>query len=115
MLLDGLIFGVGFPVSGYCPGTCVVGAGDGRRDALFVIAGGLVGAVAFTFAYPAMKSAFITPWNLGAVTLPSVLGLPSLVVAGVVAVMFIGIVIVLPTVRRRDIPPSEALASRPLP
>ena len=96
VLLGGLIFGVGFALSGYCPGTCVVGAGEGRRDALFAIGGGVAGALAFTFVYPAANNALITPWNFGAVTLPAVLGLPSLVVAGVVAVIFIGIVTMLP-------------------
>ena len=31
-LLGGLIFGVGMAASGYCPGTCAAGAGEGRLD-----------------------------------------------------------------------------------
>lgn len=106
VLLGGLIFGVGFAVGGYCPGTCVVGAGEGRRDALFAIAGGVVGALAFTLVYPAAKNALIAPWNFGAVTLPSALGLPRLLVAGLVAAAFIWIVIALPSGRRRGTVPA---------
>ena len=50
-LVGGLIFGVGFAVGGYCPGSCVVGAGEGRKDALFAIGGGIVGALLFTTLY----------------------------------------------------------------
>src|SRR5690606_5280372 len=54
VLAGGLIFGVGFGLGGYCPGTCVVGIGEGRRDAWFALAGGVVGALAFTLAYDAL-------------------------------------------------------------
>ena len=40
--VGGLIFGVGFFLGGYCPGTSVVAAGSGRLDALAFM-GGLVG------------------------------------------------------------------------
>lgn len=104
VLLGGVIFGVGFAISGYCPGTCIVGASEGRRDALFTIAGGLAGAGAFTIVYPAAKEALVTPWNFGAVTLSSALHLPALAVAFVFAALLVAIVVTLPTVVRRDVP-----------
>lgn len=107
VLLGGLIFGVGFAVSGYCPGTCVVGAGEGRRDALFAIAGGIGGALAFTLVYPAARTALMTPWNYGKVTLPSVLGLPGIVVSVAVAALFIAIVVMLPSTRASHVPPAR--------
>lgn len=97
VLLGGLIFGVGFALSGYCPGTCVVAAGEGRRDALSALAGGVAGAGAFTLVYPAAKTALMTSWNYGKVTLPSALGLPALVVAVLVAALFVAIVATLPS------------------
>ena len=33
VLLGGLVFGVGFAARRLCPGTCVVGIGEGRKDA----------------------------------------------------------------------------------
>jgi hypothetical protein len=51
-LLGGLIFGVGMAVSGYCPGTCVAGAGEGKLDYLIPgILGFLAGAAAFGLTY----------------------------------------------------------------
>ncbi|MCX8953594.1 hypothetical protein OU790_09125, partial [Ruegeria sp. NA] len=42
--------------SGYCPGTGVCAAASGRRDALFFIVGGLLGAAAYMATYPAWKA-----------------------------------------------------------
>ena len=49
--LGGVIFGIGWAVSGYCPGTCVVGAAEGKFDAIFTLVGGLVGALIFAFMF----------------------------------------------------------------
>jgi uncharacterized membrane protein YedE/YeeE len=81
VLAGGAIFGVGFALGGYCPGTCGVGAGEGRKDALFAILGGVVGAVLFTLAYPALDRALIKPMNYGQVTLPGLFHLPAIVTA----------------------------------
>src|SRR6478672_13961805 len=40
VVVGGVIFGTGFAVGGYCPGTCVVGMGEGRRDAFVALLGG---------------------------------------------------------------------------
>ncbi len=58
VVVGGLIFGIGFGIAGYCPGTCLVGVGGGRKDAFFFIAGGLVGAILFTLAYGWLKDVF---------------------------------------------------------
>jgi len=49
--VGGLIFGVGFALAGYCPGTCVVGLAEGRRDALVALLGGITGAALFALVY----------------------------------------------------------------
>ena len=72
----GLIFGGGFAIAGYCPGTCVVGAAEGRRDALFALVGGLLGALAYAFAWPWAARALVAPIDLGRPTLYSLTGLP---------------------------------------
>jgi len=48
--------GTGWAASGYCPGTGVCAAASGRKDALFFIAGGLLGAAAYMATYPAWKA-----------------------------------------------------------
>jgi hypothetical protein len=98
--LGGLVFGVGFAVSGYCPGTCVVGAAEGRRDALAALAGGLVGALLFTLAYRTLEPLLVRPLSFGRITLASVLHVPALVVAVAMAAILLTAVTLLPTERR---------------
>ena len=75
ILAGGIVFGIGWAVSGYCPGTCVVGASEGKKDAIFTVAGALLGAFVFSLAYPAIERVLIAPANFGKVTLESVLGI----------------------------------------
>lgn len=79
--VGGLIFGVGWAVSGYCPGTCVVGASEGKFDAIFTIVGGLVGALVFSYAFPFLKETLIEPLNFGKVTLESLIGVSGIYIA----------------------------------
>ena len=54
-LIGGLIFGAGWAVMGYCPGTSVGALGEGRWHAIFAILGMLVGAAIYAEIYPALK------------------------------------------------------------
>jgi uncharacterized membrane protein YedE/YeeE len=97
--LGGLIFGAGFALAGYCPGTCVVGMGEGRRDALIAFLGGVVGALVFTLVYTLIEGSLIKPLNYGKITLADLLHLPSMVAAvGLAAVLLTGVTL-LPTRR----------------
>ena len=81
VLAGGVIFGIGWAVSGYCPGTCVVGASEGKKDAIFTVVGALLGAFVFSLAYPYIESTLIEPANFGKVTLESVLGINGIWIA----------------------------------
>lgn len=96
VLVGGLIFGVGFAVAGYCPGTCVVGAAEGRKDAWFTVGGGVVGALLFTVLYRAIEPVLIRPWNFGKITLADIFGVPTAVVAAALAAVILAVVILLP-------------------
>ena len=78
--IAGLIFGVGFAVAGYCPGTCVVAAGEGKTDAIVTILGGLTGALLYSLAYP-MLGGLIELTNYGEVTVPSAFGIDGIWIA----------------------------------
>lgn len=73
-ILGGLLFGLGWAMLGYCPGTSAGALGEGRWDALWGILGMLVGAALFAEAYPALKATLLTWGDLGKLTLPQVLG-----------------------------------------
>jgi uncharacterized membrane protein YedE/YeeE len=97
VLIGGLIFGVGFAVAGYCPGTCVVGAGEGRKDAMVTILGGLAGALVFTLAFPTLDRLFIQTLNMGSVTLADLAAAPALWIALALSAVLIAVVSFLPT------------------
>jgi uncharacterized protein len=78
--IAGLIFGVGFAVAGYCPGTCLVAAGEGKTDAIVTILGGLTGAALYALLYPVFGG-LIAVTNYGEVTLPSAFGINGLWIA----------------------------------
>jgi uncharacterized protein len=97
--IGGVIFGVGFALAGYCPGTCVVGVSEGRRDALATVLGGVTGGLLFTLVYTLIESSLIKPLNLGKITLADVLHIPAMWVAVAMAAIFLTAVTLLPTVR----------------
>jgi uncharacterized membrane protein YedE/YeeE len=75
-LVGGLIFGVGFIVGGYCPGTGCVGMASGHGDGVAVVLGMLAGVLAFGELYPVLAG-FYTLTPLGPATLSEVLPLPG--------------------------------------
>lgn len=75
VVLGGLIFGIGWGLLGYCPGTSLGALGEGRWDSLWGIAGMLVGAALYAEAYPTMKATVLTWGDYGKITLPQVLGI----------------------------------------
>ncbi|WP_200885684.1 YeeE/YedE thiosulfate transporter family protein [Mycobacterium kyorinense] len=51
VVIGGMLFGVGMAISGYVPGSELMALGEGRRDALYALPGGLLGAAAWTILY----------------------------------------------------------------
>ena len=82
--VGGLIFGVGFFLGGYCPGTAVVAAGSGRLDALPFF-GGLVGGyylwAPLRDAIKGVDPDFFRKLPRDSNTLPAVLGIDSTLLA----------------------------------
>jgi uncharacterized membrane protein YedE/YeeE len=85
-LAGGLIFGVGFVVSGYCPGTAVTGFASGRIDALVTMAGVSAGSFLFAALFPQMEGFYLSS-DMGVVTVPGLLGVSHwAVIIGLVVV-----------------------------
>jgi thiosulfate/3-mercaptopyruvate sulfurtransferase len=53
-IVGGLVFGVGFVLSGWCPGTAAVGMASGRLDALLCLVGAVLGSIVFNEVFPAV-------------------------------------------------------------
>ena len=68
-LVGGMIHGVGMALSGFCPGTVIAGAGEGRLDNLvFGVPGLFAGALFFGWAWPSFFPALARVGALGHVT-----------------------------------------------
>ena len=57
-IIGGLILGAGIAISGACPGTSLAQLGAGYRDALFIIAGGIAGALVYGYNDAAITAFF---------------------------------------------------------
>jgi hypothetical protein len=81
-VIGGLIFGVGFGILGYCPGTVVGAVAQGSLDALFGgVVGILIGAGLFAAAYPKLEKGVMKIGDFGETTVPQVLHVsPPLVI-----------------------------------
>lgn len=90
VLVGGGIFGAGFALAGYCPGTVLASLGAGRKDAWPAIAGGLLGALAYSLVYGKIEPILIQPLNFGRHSVADLLGVNP-IAAGLV---FSGILIV---------------------
>jgi uncharacterized protein len=91
-VFGGLIFGVGFALLGYCPGTLAGAIGQGSMDALF---GGALGMLAGTAIYAALydhlERKVLHIGEFGRLTLPQLLNVKPwsvIVVLGALIVLF---------------------------
>jgi len=75
VVIGGLVFGIGWALLGYCPGTSMGAVGEGRLDGVWGVAGMLAGAALYAEAYPGLKATVLAWGNLGRLTLPQVLGI----------------------------------------
>ncbi len=70
-IIGGLIFGIGFALLGYCPGTLAGAMGNGYIDAVIGgIAGILTGISLFAYYYPKLKDGILKKGEYGNITLP---------------------------------------------
>ena len=72
-MIGGLLFGIGWAILGYCPGTAVGAVGEGRWHAAWGVMGMLVGAAIYAELYPFVKRTVLTWGNVGKITIPEIL------------------------------------------
>jgi uncharacterized membrane protein YedE/YeeE len=86
VILGSLIFGIGWGLLGYCPGTSAGALGEGRYDAIWGILGMLAGAALYAEAYPGMKRTVLIWGDLGKITFPQVLGVNHWIIIAIVVI-----------------------------
>jgi len=88
-VIGGLIFGIGWALLGYCPGTAAGALGEGRMDALWGILGMLFGGALYAEIHPFMNAHIIGIGDYGKIGLPQLTGLNHWTVILVLAVLSI--------------------------
>jgi len=112
-VVGGLLLGVGFMVSAYCPGTGVVAMASGKWDGFFSIVGVMIGSLVFGFAWGPLEG-FYRSGAMGSVTIAQATGLPFPVLAAGVVAMAIGCFVgaekleaIFARKAGKDVPPSD--------
>lgn len=110
VIVGGAIFGAGWALAGFCPGTSLAALGTGSKRAMTFIFGGFIGALLYmlchgvirtTFLFYAISEGTVTLANTGNTKFISLLPqVPSLYIAGGIAVVFTIIAILLPPPKR---------------
>lgn len=90
VIIGGALFGCGWAIMGFCPGTSVGALGEGRWHALFAILGMIVGAAIFAELYPFFLSTVYAWKDLGKVGIPETIGVSPWLVT---AVFWIGVIL----------------------
>jgi uncharacterized membrane protein YedE/YeeE len=74
VVVGGLLFGAGWAVMGYCPGTAVGALGEGRWHASFAVLGMFAGAAIYAESYPFMLHTLLSWKDFGRISLPEAIG-----------------------------------------
>ena len=94
-ILGGLVFGIGFAMIGYCPGTGAAALGQGNWDAIAGVAGLMIGSYLFAEASGKLEKSIMKIGDRGKLMLHEVFGVPlstflvifiPVLIAGLVAI-----------------------------
>ncbi|HSL04910.1 MAG TPA: YeeE/YedE thiosulfate transporter family protein [Nitrospiraceae bacterium] len=96
IVIAGVIFGVGFAITGYCPGTALAACAEGKLDAWVTVMGGLGGALVFAFIFPEIEESLLAVGRYGPVTIPSLLGTHGILIAAPLGIVCIWLAMRLP-------------------
>ncbi len=95
-IVGGLIFGLGFGLLGYCPGTVAGAVGQGSLDALFGgVIGLLIGAGIFAGIYPSLSRSILKKGEFRHQVLPEFLNVNEWFVVIPMTVLIIIVLVVI--------------------
>jgi len=79
LVIGSSLFGIGWALTGLCPGTSMGALGEGRLHAVFAIAGMLVGAMLFNRSFDFLQRTVYTWADFGRIGLSDITGISSLI------------------------------------
>jgi uncharacterized protein len=94
-IIGGLIFGVGFALAGYCPGTGAAALGQGNLNAFYYMGGMLVGSYIFAEFSKTLDNSVKTWMDKGKMTLPEVFHISEGKFLGIFGILLFLVLIVL--------------------
>jgi len=98
--VGGIIFGIGFALAAYCPGTGAAALGQGNLDALGVVAGMIIGSFLFAEMSGWIGRNVNPIGERGELTWPQLLHLPTLPVTIAFATIILSVLISLKVAER---------------
>lgn len=93
VVVGGALFGAGWAIMGFCPGTSIGAVGEGRWHAVFAILGMVVGAALYAELYPLFASTVLAWKDFGKIGLPETIRISPWVIvpmfwAGILGLFF---------------------------
>ncbi|SHO52572.1 YeeE/YedE thiosulfate transporter family protein [Desulfopila aestuarii] len=93
IVIGGALFGIGWAIMGFCPGTSIGALGEGRWHAVFAILGMIVGAAIYAELFPFFKSTVLSWKDFGKIGLPEVIDVSHWIIvpifwSGILALFF---------------------------
>jgi hypothetical protein len=99
-IIGGALFGIGWGIIGYCPGTSIGALGEGRYHVIWPIAGMLIGGGIFAILYPFVQ-VYIQPiGSYGRLSVATLLGINHWFV---IAAMAVGVFLLFRFFERRGL------------
>ena len=80
ILVGGSLFGIGWALTGLCPGTSLGALGEGRFHAIFTIIGMLVGGMLFSHSFEFLQNTVLSWVDFGRIGISDVTGISSLII-----------------------------------
>lgn len=94
-IIGGLVFGVGFGLLGYCPGTGAGALGQGNFDAAAGILGLMLGSLVYAEASGLLGRTVLKWGDRGKLTLPDLIRVPTQPFVFAFATLLVGVLVVL--------------------
>lgn len=91
VVVGGTLFGLGWAVMGFCPGTSVGAIGEGRWHAIWAALGMVAGAAIFAEIFPFLKQTVLSWLDWGKISLADVTGLNHWVLIAILTIGYIAL------------------------